>query len=112
MDCNVKQCPYPGTCPDFGRKGSEAGCQREECPFRIHLRRLVAGEMHRLIQEQNPTPGQQRELQALKREYARLLGPRGGTDCLRKGGEAHGEPTPPQKPARGRTDYRGIPAGV
>ena len=46
--------------------------------------------MHRLIQEQNPTPGQQRELQALKREYARLLGPRGGTDCLRKGGEAHG----------------------
>ena len=61
MDCNVKQCPYPGTCPDFGRRGREAGCQREECPFRIHLRRLVAGEMHRLIQEQNPTPGQQRD---------------------------------------------------
>ena len=80
-------CPYPTTC----RFRGEGGCLREECPFRIHLRRMVAGEVSRLSKIQNPTVEQSRALALWKSRYARLLAPG-------KGGGAHGEAASPRKP--------------
>ena len=60
-------CPYPGTCRHFRAEEGHPCCLRESCPFRIHLRRLIGGE----------TQEQCRELECMKREYARLLAPQG-----------------------------------
>lgn len=76
MRKELKSCPYPDTCRYFRAAGGEAHCLKEVCPFRIHSRRLVAGEIHRLCQEQELNPQQARELEVLKVQYARLL--RGG----------------------------------
>ena len=86
-------CPYPGTCRYYGEEKGAPRCRRGTCPFRIHLRRMVAGEMQRLTGKGDLTPAQRRELEVLKKEYARLLG-----------GEAHGTEAPqtaPQPPCAG-----------
>ena len=83
-------CPYPGTCRYYGEEKGAPRCRRETCPFRIHLRRMVAGEMQRLAGKGDLTPAQRRELEVLKKEYARLLG-----------GEAHGTEAP-KRPAAPR----------
>ena len=80
-------CPYPGTCRYYGEKKGAPRCRRGTCPFRIHLRRMVAGEMQRLAGKGDLTPAQRRELEVLKKEYARLLG-----------GEAHGTEAPQTAP--------------
>ena len=101
MNARKPLCPYPGTCPRVG-----AGpCPLAECPFRIHARRLVAQELRRLVSLPRRTPAQNRELAALKKEYARLLA--GG-----KGGEAHGrEPSAPGRPGRPAPNGP-VPAGL
>ena len=58
-------------------KARYAYSRRESCPFRIHLRRLIGGEIRRLSQVPSPTQEQCRELECMKREYARLLAPQG-----------------------------------
>ena len=70
-------CPYPGTCRYFRAEEGRPRCLRESCPFRIHLRRLIGGEIRRLSQVPSPTQEQRQELECMKREYARLLAPQG-----------------------------------
>nr|DAY59140.1 MAG TPA: hypothetical protein [Caudoviricetes sp.] len=80
MKIETKSCPYPGTCRYYRVVEGTAHCGREECPFRIHLRRLVAGEIQRLSKERDLDPQRLRELEVLKGQYARLL----------RGGDPHG----------------------
>ena len=49
-------CPYPGTCRYYGEEKGAPRCRRGTCPFRIHLRRMVAGEMQRLAGKGGPYP--------------------------------------------------------
>ena len=58
----------------MGRKRARPAAGGGPAPFRIHLRRMVAGEMQRLAGKGDLTPAQRRELEVLKKEYARLLG--------------------------------------
>ena len=85
-------CPYPATCVYAEGEAGEFRCRRGNCPFRIHLRRMVAGEIQRLSQKGKLTPAQSRELEAFKGEYARLL----------RGGGVHDQQTAsPQSPGDG-----------
>lgn len=81
MELDTQVCPYPSTCRHRGEGGR---CLKGSCPFRIQLRRLVAGEIQRLTQLESPTPQQLHALAAWKGRYAQLL---------REGGNAHGENT-------------------
>lgn len=84
MNMKTGSCPYPGTCKHYRGEGETAHCAREECPFRIHARRMVAGEIQRLSREPFLDPQGQKELEVLKSQYARLL----------RGGDPHGGETP------------------
>lgn len=67
-------CPYPTTCEhDDYRRTGEHVCQLAHCPYRIHARRIVAGQIKQLAAAKNRTGKQDAQLEKLKAQYARLL---------------------------------------
>lgn len=67
-------CPYPTTCEydDYQRTGAHY-CSRAKCPYRIHTRRILAGQIRRLASLRDRTEKQEECLSRLKGQYARLL---------------------------------------
>ena len=56
-------CPYPTACEyDAFRRTGEHTCGRVKCPYRIHTRRILAGQIK-----------QEAYLDRLKAQYAELL---------------------------------------
>ena len=68
-------CPYPVTCEydDFRRTGVHF-CARVKCPYRIHARKILAGQSKELASLPKRTVKQETRLGELKRQYAETLG--------------------------------------
>ena len=67
-------CPCPTACEyDAFRRTGEHTCGRVKCPYRIHTRRILAGQIKQLAALESRTERQEAYLDRLKAQYAELL---------------------------------------